>query len=181
MPTITRAEAFSILQVSEGADEAQLKTAWKKLALIHHPDKNGEQLACRYPPCLITSFPDPTHRGAGGSDEAKQRFQEINAAYEKLSKNIPDDEDYEFGSNEEAMDELRTMFESEHCFRFAINRAVHAKRFACDCYSQLCVRAVQPAHLQPLILVAVLFRASMFGGGRGASQWPSSPRALNMS
>lgn len=42
MPTMTRAEAFTLLQVSEGAGEAELKTAWKKLALIHHPDKNGE-------------------------------------------------------------------------------------------------------------------------------------------
>lgn len=42
MPTLTRAEALKVLEVSEGADVTTVRTAWKKQALIHHPDKNGK-------------------------------------------------------------------------------------------------------------------------------------------
>lgn len=41
MPTMTRVEALSVLEISEGATDAEIKTAWKKAALKHHPDKNG--------------------------------------------------------------------------------------------------------------------------------------------
>lgn len=48
---------------------------------------------------------------AGGSDEAKERFQRINHAYEKISKNVPDDDDeYTYG-HEDAMAEMQAMFE----------------------------------------------------------------------
>lgn len=36
-------EAFTILGISEDADESQVKSAYKKLALTHHPDRGGKQ------------------------------------------------------------------------------------------------------------------------------------------
>lgn len=36
-----RAEALETLGVAEGADEETIRKAYKKLALRHHPDKNG--------------------------------------------------------------------------------------------------------------------------------------------
>lgn len=52
---------YKILGVSKDATDAQLKTAFKKLALKHHPDRNG------------------------GSEEAAKKFKEIGEAYEVLS------------------------------------------------------------------------------------------------
>ena len=36
-------ECFEVLGVSENADEAEIKSAYKKLAIQHHPDKGGKQ------------------------------------------------------------------------------------------------------------------------------------------
>mmetsp|Transcript_25606 Transcript_25606/g.35363 ORF Transcript_25606/g.35363 Transcript_25606/m.35363 type:complete len:354 (-) Transcript_25606:234-1295(-) len=52
---------YDLLQVSKGASEAQLKRAYRKLALQYHPDKNV------------------------GDEEANKKFAEINHAYEILS------------------------------------------------------------------------------------------------
>jgi DnaJ-class molecular chaperone len=38
----TNSNLYSVLGVSRGADEAELKKAYKKLALQHHPDKGGD-------------------------------------------------------------------------------------------------------------------------------------------
>lgn len=52
---------YEVLGVSRGVDEAGLKSAFRKLAMEHHPDRNG------------------------GSEEAAGRFKEINEAYRVLS------------------------------------------------------------------------------------------------
>jgi len=53
---------YKILNVDEKAGEDEIKKAYRKLSMIHHPDKNGN------------------------TDESKHKFQEINQAYETLSK-----------------------------------------------------------------------------------------------
>src|SRR3954467_11188683 len=52
---------YEILGVQRGCDEAALKAAFRKLAMEHHPDRNG------------------------GCEEAEGRFKEVNEAYSILS------------------------------------------------------------------------------------------------
>ena len=52
---------YKILGVDEKASEDEIKKAYRKMSMIHHPDKNGN------------------------TDESKQRFQELNNAYATLS------------------------------------------------------------------------------------------------
>ena len=52
---------YEILGVSRGCDDAALKSAFRKLAMEHHPDRNG------------------------GCEEAAGRFKELNEAYSILS------------------------------------------------------------------------------------------------
>ena len=52
---------YEILGVNRGCDEAALKAAFRKLAMEHHPDRNG------------------------GCEQASGRFKEINEAYSVLS------------------------------------------------------------------------------------------------
>src|ERR1700761_7515602 len=51
---------YEVLGVERGCSEAQLKSAYRKLAMEHHPDRNG------------------------GCEEAAGRFKEINEAYSVL-------------------------------------------------------------------------------------------------
>ncbi|OQR93622.1 hypothetical protein ACHHYP_02396 [Achlya hypogyna] len=55
-------DAWQTLGLRRGASEAQIKRAYKKLAVQYHPDKNG------------------------GDEAAKDKFVEIQAAYEALTK-----------------------------------------------------------------------------------------------
>src|ERR1700739_1008017 len=52
---------YEVLGVERGCDDAALKSAFRKLAMQHHPDRNG------------------------GGEEASGRFKEINEAYSILS------------------------------------------------------------------------------------------------
>jgi molecular chaperone DnaJ len=52
---------YEILGVNRGCDEAGLKAAFRKLAMEHHPDRNG------------------------GCENAAAKFKEINEAYSVLS------------------------------------------------------------------------------------------------
>ncbi|MBX9708042.1 MAG: DnaJ domain-containing protein, partial [Caulobacteraceae bacterium] len=52
---------YDVLGVDRGVDAAGLKSAYRKLAMEHHPDRNG------------------------GSEESMARFKEISEAYSVLS------------------------------------------------------------------------------------------------
>src|SRR5271168_3914884 len=52
---------YEVLGVQRGCDDAALKAAFRKLAMQHHPDRNG------------------------GCEDASARFKEINEAYSVLS------------------------------------------------------------------------------------------------
>ena len=54
-------DPYQVLGVQKGADAAAIKSAFRKLAAQHHPDKNP------------------------GDDGAHQRFKELNAAYQILN------------------------------------------------------------------------------------------------
>ncbi|KAI5864501.1 TPR-like protein [Durotheca rogersii] len=56
-----RKDYYKILGISKGADESAVKKAYRKLAIVHHPDKNPND------------------------DEAAERFKDIGEAYETLS------------------------------------------------------------------------------------------------
>ena len=58
---ITQEEAYAILELPSGADEAQVKKAFRQLALRLHPDKNGG--------CL----------------ESAEQFKRVSAAYARLT------------------------------------------------------------------------------------------------
>jgi curved DNA-binding protein CbpA len=58
---MTLQEAYSLLEVHEGADEATVKTAFKRMALKTHPDKNPH---------------DP---------EARHKFQRVSEAYKRIT------------------------------------------------------------------------------------------------
>lgn len=56
-----RKDYYKILNVEKSADDVQIKKAYRKLAIVHHPDKNP------------------------GDDAAAERFKDIGEAYETLS------------------------------------------------------------------------------------------------
>ena len=57
---MSKADYYELLGVSRGVDEKALKSAFRKLAMKHHPDRNS------------------------GSEEAAERLKNINAAYTVL-------------------------------------------------------------------------------------------------
>lgn len=60
-PPNTDEDYYKTLGVDEKASEDELKKSYRRLSMLHHPDKNGN------------------------TDESKQKFQELNNAYETLS------------------------------------------------------------------------------------------------
>jgi molecular chaperone DnaJ len=60
MPVMAKRDYYEILGVARGASEADMKAAYRKLAMQHHPDRNP------------------------GDKECEHRFKEINEAYDVL-------------------------------------------------------------------------------------------------
>lgn len=83
---MTLEEAYCLLEVHQSADEATVKTAYKKMALKTHPDKNPN---------------DP---------DARHKFQKVSEAYKRITdpesfKEEDDEMDFDMD-----MDELNQMF-----------------------------------------------------------------------
>ena len=57
---MAKADYYDLLGVSKSADEKEIKSAFRKLAMQYHPDRNP------------------------GDDAAEHKFKEINEAYEVL-------------------------------------------------------------------------------------------------
>ena len=56
-----RKDYYKILGVEKDASEAEIKKAYRRLAIIHHPDKNPDD------------------------EQAAERFKDVGEAYETLS------------------------------------------------------------------------------------------------
>ncbi|MDO9512779.1 MAG: TerB family tellurite resistance protein [Bacteroidales bacterium] len=61
------ANAYQILGISTSATDEELKKAYRAMAILHHPDK-------------------VSHLGNDVQNAAKEKFQQINAAYEEIKK-----------------------------------------------------------------------------------------------
>jgi len=78
LPTgLTKPTYYEILEVAPTADLMEIKKAYRRLALQHHPDRNQ------------------------GSAESKERFQQIGEAYEVLSNEIQRKQ-YDFNLRQES-------------------------------------------------------------------------------
>ena len=60
MPVMAKRDYYEVLGVQRGASEADMKAAFRKLAMQHHPDRNP------------------------GDKDCEHRFKEINEAYDVL-------------------------------------------------------------------------------------------------
>ena len=80
---------YDILCIDKNASKEDIKRAYRKLSLEHHPDRNG------------------------GSEESTKKFQEINAAYERLTnqqKNINTNTNNVFTGQDINVNDLMKMF-----------------------------------------------------------------------
>lgn len=67
---------YEVLGIDAGADAGEIKAAYRKLAMKHHPDRNGD------------------------SEESKERFMEIQSAYDELTKPKPSQQTFDgFGAH----------------------------------------------------------------------------------
>lgn len=88
-------EAYSILEIDRDVDEFEVKKAYRRLALLYHPDKNGN------------------------SQESIEKFQLIQNAYELVMSMGMSDEEDNFGYNDDeegfdcdAFEDIREIFAS---------------------------------------------------------------------
>jgi len=82
-----KATPYEILGVHPNADENTIKAAYRKLAILWHPDKNPNN-----------------------QEEAEDKFKEINQAYEKLTQVNPDNFNFEEFFNSPEIDVLGSLF-----------------------------------------------------------------------
>jgi DnaJ-class molecular chaperone len=89
-------DPYSVLGVAHDASEDDIKTAYRKLAMKHHPDKNP------------------------GDADAENRFKEINAAYDSLKNGQKPQQqtfDFSFGFGGHSMEEILRGFTQQHVHR----------------------------------------------------------------
>ena len=79
-------DPYEVLGVSQNASPEEIKKAYRKLSLEHHPDRNN------------------------GSETSTQRFQEITAAYEDISTNKNNKKQENPFSNSDNAFDLNAMF-----------------------------------------------------------------------
>ncbi len=89
---MTTEEAYEVLKVSSSAGEAEVKKAYRKLALKHHPDKN------------------PNDR-----EEANKQFLRISEAYKRITEpeSFKDEDDEGEMASEEEMNAMFNMMMAE--------------------------------------------------------------------
>jgi len=86
MVKLTRQEAFAELGVAESATDAEVRSAYKRLAREWHPDKNE-------------------------AVDATEKFQRVNAAYHRLTQGgLDDDADYDDFAEEDIFDFFEAFF-----------------------------------------------------------------------
>jgi len=75
-PNLQGINLYDLLEVSESASVEQIKKSYRKLALLHHPDKHGGADA---------GEPESAGKSSNGLNEKDMKFVKIQEAYEVLS------------------------------------------------------------------------------------------------
>eukprot|EP01041_Mallomonas_annulata_P011029 gene11029-23052_t len=110
---------YDILGISSSATNADIKKAYKKLALIHHPDKGGDPEKFKALSAIHVILSDPEKRklydsngeldGTELSDEARDWYDYFRTLFPKVTTTAIDDFSNSYkGSSEEREDILRT-------------------------------------------------------------------------
>ena len=80
-------ECYEILEIKQGASQEEIKKAYRRKSLIHHPDRNNNSV------------------------ESTEMFKKINEAYEKISRQgVSETDENVFGDGEMNLDTLMKMF-----------------------------------------------------------------------
>ncbi|XP_065653385.1 coiled-coil domain-containing protein 39-like isoform X2 [Hydra vulgaris] len=108
---ITRDDAFRILGVQEESSPDEVRSSYKRLALKWHPDKHGETQS---------------------KEEATHKFQEVSAAYKKLTTNAADMDDETDDSDFMNIAEMMELF-ANIFFQNGGCRYPHHAINCCDC------------------------------------------------
>ena len=110
-------EAFEILGVSEECEEEEAKTAYRKLAMMHHPDKNPDNKEESTAKFQQIGAARPASRPAPGSDapptQPLARMLAPGEAYARVQRyhETGDEDDDEDDYNQPSAEDLQDLFE----------------------------------------------------------------------